>query len=352
MICARLYGREDLRVEDVIEPQPDSGEVKIAIAHNGLCGTDLREYFEGPMACTDHPHPLTGGVLPQIMGHEFAGVVNAVGPDVQSVAVGDRVCVEPLYYCGDCESCRAGLPQLCRLVITHGICSNGGGLAQFTVVPSWMVHPLPASMSLAEGALVEPLAVAFNGVLRSGVGPGQSALVFGAGPIGIGVVLGLRAMGVEDILVIEPVPSRRAAMEALGVEHVIDPTAVDLGIEVRSRNGGRGVDVALDCAGGASTFSAAPTLLRPRGRYVILAVVLEELPLVPWILAKKEVELTGSCGYESGVFARVIELIAAGAYPMRGWVEHVELGEVNSAMKDLRAGSRTKLLVDIPAVSA
>jgi (R,R)-butanediol dehydrogenase / meso-butanediol dehydrogenase / diacetyl reductase len=351
MICARLYGREDLRIEEIAEPEPGSGEVKIAVAHNGLCGTDLREYFEGPMACTDEPHPLTGGVLPQIMGHEFAGVVQAVGSEVENVAIGDRVCVEPLYYCGDCEACRAGLPELCRMVITHGICSEGGGLAQFTVVPSWMVHRLPASMSLAEGALVEPLAVAFNGVLRSGAEPGKSALVFGAGPIGIGVVLGLRAIGVEDILVVEPAPSRRAAMEALGVEHVIDPTDVDLGVEVRSMNGGRGVDVALDCAGVASTFSVAPAVLRPRGRYVILAVLLDELPFVPWFLAKKEVELTGSCGYGPGVFTRVIELIADRAYPTRGWVEHVDLGEVHSAMEDLRAGRRTKLLVNIPAMS-
>ncbi len=350
MIAARLHGREDLRVEAVVEREPGPGEVKLAVTHNGLCGTDLHEYFDGPMACTDDPHPLTGGVLPQIMGHEFAGVVSAVGHGVDDVAIGDRVCVEPLYYCRDCEACRAGLNQLCQYVTTHGICSDGGGLAQYTVVPSWMLHRLPESVSLAQGALVEPLSVAFNGVLRAGVGPGQSALVLGAGPIGIGVTLGLRAVGVGDILVAEPAPARRAAVAALGVEHVIDPAAVDLAMEVRRRTGGRGVDAVLDCAGAAATFSVAPDVLRPRGRYVILAFVPIEVPFAPWLLARGEFELTGSLAYGTGVFSRVIDLIAGGAYPTKGWVEHIEIDQVGPAFNELRAGRRMKLLVDIPAV--
>ena len=262
MIAAQLHGREDLRVEEVADPEPGSSEVKIAVAHNGLCGTDLHEYFDGPMACTNEPHPLTGGVLPQIMGHEFAGTVAAIGAGVDNVTVGDRVTVEPLYSCRQCHACRAGLTQLCDLVITHGICSNGGGLAEYTVVPSWMLHRLPETMTLAQGALVEPLSVSFSGVLRSRIEAGQSALVLGAGPIGIGVTLGLRAIGVEDITVVEPAPARRATVEALGVENVIDPGAVDVAADVLRRTGGRGVDAAFDCAGAAATFSVAPAVLR------------------------------------------------------------------------------------------
>ena len=347
MIAAQLHGRVDLRIEEVPDPDPGPGEVKIAIAHNGLCGTDLHEYFDGPMACTNEPHPLTGGVLPQIMGHEFAGTVAAVGDGVDNVVPGDRVAVEPLYYCRRCDACRAGLTQLCDLVITHGICSHGGGLAQYTVVPSWMLHRLPATMTLAQAALVEPLAVAFNGVQRTGIEPGQTALVLGAGPIGIGVTLGLRAIGVDDIIVVEPASARRGAIEALGVEHVIDPAEVDVAAEVRRRNRGRGVDAALDCAGAAATFSVAPAVLRARGRYVILAFGFIEVPFAPWLLARTEVELTGSCGYNTEVFAGVIELIDGGAYPTNGWVEHVGLNEVTRVLEDLRAGRRMKVLVDL-----
>jgi (R,R)-butanediol dehydrogenase/meso-butanediol dehydrogenase/diacetyl reductase len=347
VIAARLHGREDLRVEEVPDPEPGPGEVKIAVAHNGLCGTDLHEYFDGPMACTNEPHPLTGGALPQIMGHEFAGTVAAVGSGVDDVAVGDRVAVEPLYYCRQCHACRAGLTQLCELVMTHGICSHGGGLAEYTVVPSWMLHRLPEAMTLAQGALVEPMSVSFSGVLRSRLEPGQSALVLGAGPIGIGVLLGLRAIDVHDIVVVETAPARRAAVEALGVEHVIDPDVVDVATEVRRRTAGRGVDAVIDCAGAAATFSIAPAVLRPRGRYVILAFGFIDVPFAPWLLARTEIELTGSCGYNSDVFTRVIDLIAGGAYPTEGWVEHVGLDDVTPVLAELRAGQRMKILVDV-----
>ncbi|ADP85034.1 zinc-binding dehydrogenase [Pseudofrankia inefficax] len=348
MIAARLHGPQDIRIEDIPEPEPGAGEVKLAVAHNGLCGTDLAEFFAGPRACTTVPHPLTGGVLPQVMGHEFAGVVAAVGAGVADVAVGDQVCVEPLYSCGDCDRCHAGLPQLCRQVMTHGICSHGGGLAGFTVVPATMVHRLPASMSLAEGALVEPMSVAFNGVLRSGVEPGQSAVVFGAGPIGIGVMFGLRAVGVEDILLVEPAPARRAAVAALGVADVLDPEATDVADEVRRRTAGRGVDVAVDCAGAAATFAAAPAVLRARGRYVGIAFSGQAVSFTPWVLTRSEIELTGSLGYAPGVFARVIDLMAGGAFPTKGWVEQVGLDELREVFDDLRAGRRLKILVDLP----
>jgi (R,R)-butanediol dehydrogenase / meso-butanediol dehydrogenase / diacetyl reductase len=351
MIAAQLHGREDLRVEDVPEPEPGPGEVKVAVAHNGLCGTDLHEYFDGPMACTDEPHPLTGGVLPQIMGHEFAGVVSGLGAGVTGIAVGDRVSIEPLYYCRECDACTSGLTRLCDNIITHGICSNGGGMAQQTVVPAWMIHHLPSSVNLAQGALIEPLAVAFNGALRSGTGPGDSVVVLGAGPIGIGVTLGLRALGVEKLFVVEPAATRRAAMSDLGIEHVIDPTGIDVAAEVKRRNGGRGVHAAIDCAGAAATFSVAPSVLRVHGRYVILAFVPAEVPFQPWLLARSEIELTGSCGYGPGVFTRVIDMMADGTYPTTGWVEHVRIDEASDALSELRDGLRMKLLVDLPVPS-
>ena len=198
-------------------------------------------------------------------------------------------------------------------------------------------------MTLAQGALVEPMSVSFSGVLRSRLEPGQSALVLGAGPIGIGVLLGLRAIDVHDIVVVETAPARRAAVEALGVEHVIDPDVVDVATEVRRRTARRGVDAVIDCAGAAATFSIAPAVLRPRGRYVILAFGFIDVPFAPWLLARTEIELTGSCGYNSDVFTRVIDLIAGGAYPTDAWVEHVGLDDVTAVLAELRAGQRMRI---------
>jgi (R,R)-butanediol dehydrogenase/meso-butanediol dehydrogenase/diacetyl reductase len=350
VIAAQLYGREDLRLEDVPEPVPGEGEVKVAVAHNGICGSDLHEYFGGPRACSTKPHVLTGATLPQILGHEFSGVVAAVGPGVNEVSVGDAVCVEPLYSCHECDACRVGLTQLCYKLGCHGLSAHGGGLSQWTVVRSSMLHRLPASLSLAQGALVEPMSVAFNAVLRSCVQPGQSALVLGAGPIGIGVMLGFRAVGVDDLLVVEPAPARRAAVEAMGVEHVIDPGSDDVAEFVRRRTGGRGVDVAVDCAGTAATFAVAPAVLARHGRFVTLAATWIEVPFMPFVLARGgELEFTGSLSYQPGVFDRVIELMAGGAYPTQAWVEHIQFAELIDALEDLRGGRRMKLLVDIPS---
>jgi (R,R)-butanediol dehydrogenase/meso-butanediol dehydrogenase/diacetyl reductase len=347
MLAALLYGNRDLRIQDVPEPVPGPGEAKLAVGHNGLCGTDLHEYFSGPLACTAQPHPLTGGALPQVMGHEFAGTVAEVGSGVQGVHVGDRVAVASLYACGRCDRCLSGLPQLCELVTTHGICSRGGGLSQFTVVPASMLHRLPDGVTLSQGALIEPLSVAFSGALRARVEPGGSAVVLGGGPIGVGVTLGLRALGVVDVVVVEPAHNRRRIVEAFGVE-TVDPGVADVVATLLKRTAGRGVDAAVDCAGVADTFRWALSVLRARGRYVLLAMSMAQVPLVPFVLARAEIELTGSLGYLPETFARVLDLAAAGVFPTEGWVEHLPLHEVQPAFEDLRAGHRMKVLIDLP----
>jgi (R,R)-butanediol dehydrogenase / meso-butanediol dehydrogenase / diacetyl reductase len=348
MLAARLHGREDLRIEDVEEPEPGPDEVKIAVAHNGLCGTDVHQFFAGPLG-DGTPHPLTGAVGPQIMGHELSGVVSAIGDGVSGIGVGDRVCVEPIYTCGECDRCRSGLRQLCRLIGGYGITSNGGGLSQWTVVPEVMVHALSDSLSLEQGALIEPMSVAFNGVLQSRVEPGQTGLVFGAGPIGIGAFLGMRAVGVEDVIVVEPSPARRAAIEALGVVETIDPRAIDVAQEVLRRTGGRGVDASIDCAGVPDTFALGPLVTRARGRYVVIALFEEPVTLNPFVIQQGDTEVVGSLSYEPGVFDRVIELMADCRYPTTGWVEHIEFEQlIPEGLEALRRGERMKVLVDLP----
>lgn len=349
MLAARLHDREDLRIEAIAEPEPGPGQVKLRVAHNGLCGTDLHEFYAGPMACTNTPHALTGAVLPQVQGHEFAGVVTALGEGVGDVAVGDRVCVEPLYTCGECDRCTSGLSHLCRLVSSHGLASDGGGLAQYTVVPSAMLHRLPETLTLEQGALVEPMSVAFNGVLRSGIEPGGTGLVFGAGPIGIGAFLGMRAIGVDDVIVVEPSQARRDAIVALGAVDVIDPRATEVLGEVMRRTAGRGADATIECAGVPETFAIAPFVTRARGRYVVIALFEQPVSLNPTMLLLGDTEMVGSMSYAPGVFDRVIELMTQGHYPTKGWVEHIELEHlIPDGIEALRRGERMKVLVDLP----
>lgn len=189
MLATRLHGAEDVRLEEVDDVVPGEGEVRIAVAYNGICGSDLHMYFRGAFA----------GRGPIILGHEFSGVIDAVGSGVDGLAVGTPVAVRPFFRCGTCERCRAGLEHLCVPLSVLGCGAAGGGLAERCVARADMVYPLPDEVSLELGALVEPMAVSFNGVLRAGIEPGARVAVFGAGPIGIGVVLGLRARGVDDV---------------------------------------------------------------------------------------------------------------------------------------------------------
>jgi (R,R)-butanediol dehydrogenase/meso-butanediol dehydrogenase/diacetyl reductase len=324
--------------------------VKIRVAHNGICGTDLHEYFAGPSAVSDVPHRLTGAVLPQVLGHEFAGLVTAVGDGVDAIRVGDRVCVEPLLSCGQCSRCAGGAPEMCDSIASIGLSAHGGGLAEFCSVPVHRVHPLPVGMTLEQGALIEPMAVAFNGVLRSHVEPGGTAIVFGAGPIGIGAFLGLQVVGVRaaDIAVVEPSATRRAAVERLGATNTLDPATTDVVAELLSWTRGRGADAVLECSGAAAAFAVAPVLAALGRRVVVVAIFEEPVAFNPGMLLRGA-EVVGSLGYAPGVFGHVIDAMAVGAYPTDGWVEHIALdGLVEDGFEALRAGRRMKVLVDLP----
>ena len=348
MIAARLYGREDLRIEEIPLPVPGAGEVQVRVAYAGLCGTDLHEYFGGPRATTT-PHPLTGAVLPQILGHELSGTVTELGPGTASVRIGDRVCVRPIYHCGECPRCVVGLTHLCARGAAVGVSAPGGGLAGYLVVPQHLVFGLPDEVSLVRGALVEPMSTALNAVLRAGCVPGERAVVFGAGAVGHGVLLSLAALGVGEVAVVEPSPLRRAAAEALGATRTVDP-AGDPVAEVLDWTGGRGVDAAFECAGRESSLAAAIGGTAAQGRLVILALFDGSVPIPMDVLRRAELSMLGAQTCPRPVFERVIELMAAGHYPAEGWVEHIPLSDVVAGLADIRDGRRGKVLVDLSSV--
>src|SRR5207244_10041698 len=151
---------------------------------SGTAGTDLHEYIAAPIVTPVEPHPLTGATNPQILGHEFSGTVVAVGPAVSRVAVGDRVAIMPLAYCGRCAYCRRGLQHLCATLACVGLSHAWGGMAELASVAEYQVVRLPDGVTHRQGALMEPTAVAAYGVERAGVSPGDRVLITGAGPIG------------------------------------------------------------------------------------------------------------------------------------------------------------------------
>jgi len=345
MRAVRMHWTEDLRVEEVDEPAPGPGEVKIKNAYCGICGSDLHFYFAPLPDDYDYPqHPLTGAGLPQILGHEFSGTVVALGDGVTEVAVGDRVAVWPVYYCGTCAACRQGRYNTCRMIGFHGLDSNGGGMAEYTTIAASKVRLLPASVDLRMGALVEPMAVGWHAVERSGIKAGGAALIAGAGPIGIGLWFALKAKGVTRVLVSEPSPSRRDVIAQLGAR-VIDPVQEDLAAAVARLTSGDGVDAAFDAAGVGPALTSAIPLLTPGGVVVMVAIHERPVDFQPTALVMGETEICGSLAYLPADFDAVIAAMADGAYDTTGWVEEIGFDEVSGAMRTLRSGKGAKFLV-------
>jgi (R,R)-butanediol dehydrogenase / meso-butanediol dehydrogenase / diacetyl reductase len=326
MRALRLYGIQDLKLDQVSDPaEPGPGQVLLRNRLCGICGTDLHEYHDGPKLVTATPHVLTGATMPQILGHEFSAEVVATGDGVRSVSVGDRVAVMPLFFCGECSACREGRQECCTRLGAVGYNWAWGGMGEYALVGEHQVAVLPDSMSDAQGAMVEPTAVAVHAVRSAPVKVGDSVLVTGGGPIGQLVALAAIAAGATSVYISEPNPRRRARAEALQLlAAVLDPAAEDVVEQLHERHPD-GVDVALECAGNERALAACIDSVRPGATVVQTALHPNPARIDPMRLTLRDVSLKGVNCFPVNSWPRVIALIASGKLP----AERVITGQVS-----------------------
>ncbi|TAK25520.1 MAG: 2,3-butanediol dehydrogenase [Chloroflexota bacterium] len=298
MKAARWHARDDIRVETVPDPTPGPDDVVIRVAYCGICGTDLEEYREGPIwVPVAEPNPLTGKKAPVIMGHEFAGEVVAVGRNVRSFAIGDRVAPDVVLYCGACYWCRRHQVHLCEHMAALGLAGDGG-LAEYCAVPAAMCERAPEGVSDAGAALAEPLAVAVRAVRRSRMALGESVAIVGAGAVGLLAMQAARAGGAGEVFVVERSPARKELARQLGASAVLDPTLDDVADELRRVTGGVGPDVVIECAGGPGTWVYATSLVRRGGRVVVIGLNSTPTPInVTQAIVAPEIEVIGSLAH-------------------------------------------------------
>ena len=353
MKAARYYGKEDIRVEDVEEPMTRAGTVKIKPAWNGICGSDLHLYYDGPMPpapTADTPHPLSGETLPVIFGHEFSGTIEEVGEGVDGLSVGDTVVVEPLMVDGTCPACKAGRYNLCEQMGFIGISGRGGGLSEYIVVEKRWVHPI-GDIPLDEAAMIEPLAVALHGVRLSGAQEGDVAVVGGAGPIGLLTAAVLKAHGVTVIVSEISEVRKTKALDAGVADVVINPLTEDLDAAVRDQTGGAGADVAFDCAGVEVVFQTLLGVLRPGGRLQVIAIHTKPVQFdLTGQLVMAEASLGGAIGYADDHPA-AIELVRSGKVKLAQFITS-RISVEDIVEKGLRRlteddGSEVKILVQM-----
>ncbi|MFO1074068.1 MAG: 2,3-butanediol dehydrogenase [Geminicoccaceae bacterium] len=312
MKAAVYHGRGDVRVEDRPEPKLRPGTLKLKVDWCGICGTDLHEYEEGPIFCPKpgQPHPITGETLPLILGHEFAGTIVEAGPDAGGFKLGERVTVDPILASDDDDECHRGESHLCRKLGFQGLSGFGGGFSEYVVVRADRSHSL-GDLPTDLGAMVEPLAVSFHAMHQSGFKAGDTAIVYGAGPIGQGMILCLRAAGASMIVVVDPAAARQKMARALKADVVLDPRESDVAAEVMRLTRGRGVEVAFDCAGIDATVASAMDTVRRGGTFVMVAIWGHPAKVDMLALVLREIRLVGTIAY-NGEFPHVIALLRDG----------------------------------------
>jgi (R,R)-butanediol dehydrogenase / meso-butanediol dehydrogenase / diacetyl reductase len=294
-------GRMELR--DVEELVPSEGELVVDVAYCGVCGSDLHEY------ASQAPSMRAAGVFQPVMGHEFTGIVFALGPGVNGLAAGDPVVVHPGGPCGECYFCRSGAANLCAEQIGTGY-RKQGAYAERVVVSAVQALRLPDASVLEPAALTEPLGVAIHALNRGGLQAGETVFIAGGGPIGLLTLLAAKHKGAGTIILSEPAAARRDVALRLGADHVVDPAQV-ASLQVRQLTDGLGCDLAVECVGIAATMDDCLAATRRGGRIVVAGAFEQPYSVNLLNLLLQEHSIAGTFGY-AGEFEEARDLIVRG----------------------------------------
>jgi (R,R)-butanediol dehydrogenase / meso-butanediol dehydrogenase / diacetyl reductase len=306
----RWHAARDVRLADVSEPALMPGTAIVEVAFCGLCGTDLHEYTHGPVMIRPGAHPLSGAQPPITLGHEFSGRVVELDGEMPGITVGTRVAADPCLRCGICRWCQRGEYHICVMGGSIGLAADGG-LARYVRVPLVGLHRIPDSVSDQDAALAEPLAVGLHAADRAQVGPGDSVLVLGAGPIGLAALIGARASGAPAVFVSEPNAARAEIARKIGATEVFDPTTDDIRSAVFERTNRIGPDAVIDGTGRPEAIALGLRSVRRGGRVAVAGISPSELKVDLRQLVLYERTLVGSLGYNFDI-PRVLDLMSTG----------------------------------------
>jgi L-iditol 2-dehydrogenase len=295
---------------EVPMPRPGPEEVLIRVEACGICGSDVHG-FDGS----------TGRRIPPIiMGHEAAGTITAVGPGVSGFQEGSRVTFDSTIYCGKCEYCLRGEMNLCENRQILGVSTpdfkRAGAFADYVVVPERVLYKLPEAVAFSEAAMVEPLAVAVHAVGVTGMAPGATAMVVGAGMIGLLVMQVLRDAGCSSVIVTDIDDTRLKLAQELGATVVLNAKTVDVAAEVLKHTHSVGVDVALEAVGSTPTIKTAIDSVRKGGTVTLIGNVSPTAEIPLQAVVGRQLRLQGSAA-SSGEYPQCIDMLARGAIQVK-----------------------------------
>lgn len=307
-------------------PQPKENEVLVKVEYVGICGSDLHYYEAGRIGDFVVEPPF-------VLGHEAGGTVVEVGANVKHLKKGDRVALEPGRTCGQCEFCKSGKYNLCKDVVFFATPPVDGVFQEYVAHEAGLCFKLPENVSTMEGALIEPLAVGMHAAMQGGAHMGRTAVVTGAGCIGLVTLLSLKAMGVSRVIVADILDKRLAKAKELGADYVINGKEEDTVAKIMEITDGRGFDLGLDAAGSQVTVSQ---LIRSANKGATIVFIgyspsgMMELPI--GMSLDKELTFKTVFRYRN-IYPMAIEAVSSGKISIRDIVtNYFELDDIKEAL--------------------
>ncbi|THV45756.1 hypothetical protein BGAL_0454g00120 [Botrytis galanthina] len=321
-------------------------DVLIAINYTGICGSDVHYWVEGAIG----PYVVKD---PMILGHESAGTIVSIGSAVKTLKVGDRIALEPGYPCRRCPACLSGHYNLCPEMHFAATPPIDGTLTGFYSSPADFCYKLPEHVSLQEGALLEPLAVAVHICKQAVITPGQSVVVMGAGPVGLLCMAVARAYGASVVVAADIQPSRLEFAKSFAATHTFTPqrvSAAENAATLKSEVGlPEGADVVIDASGAEPSIQTSINVVRRGGTYVQGGMGKADINFPIMELCTKEITAKGSFRYGSGDYTLALQLVSTGKVDVKKLITgEVQFEDAEEAFKSVKEGKGIKVLIKGP----
>jgi (R,R)-butanediol dehydrogenase/meso-butanediol dehydrogenase/diacetyl reductase len=311
---------QKLCIEVVPDPTPGPGEVVVKVGRCGICGSDLHMTED----------PMFGVPSGMILGHEFAGEIAAVGSGVSTVKVGDRVSVPPVKGCGQCASCLAGEPAWCAQMSLIG-----GGYGEYALTLERQIVRLPSSASLADGALIEPLAVALHGVMKSSLQTGDKVVILGAGPIGLATAFWARRMGAKQVVITDLNRFQEERAMTMGATAFV--SGDEDHVAQADRILGGKADLVFECVGVPGMIAQAVEHIRIHGEVLVQGLCTRPDSFIPFKALSKECRIQFAAFFKTQEYEASLDVLSSGAAEPRALVtETIGLDALPDVFEALR----------------
>ena len=338
MTGAYFLGNQQIEIRQLPEMEPGEGQVLLKVCACGVCGTDVHIYEGGKGSAEVKP--------PVILGHEFSGFIEKIGPGVEGLKVGQLVTVDPNIYCGKCLPCRQGQKQMCHHMGAVGV-NMDGGFADYCLAPYAQCVVVPENTDPELAAMAEPLACCLHGIDRAGIRPGENVLVIGGGTIGQIMLQLARLAGAAKVVLSEPVAKRRELAVELGADAAIDPLNENLNERLYEILGSEGADVVIECVGNPRTSAQAIDAAARCGRILLFGVPHPEAILQTKMhpIFQKELTIMGSF-VNPDTQSRAVALLASGQLKIKPLITHrYPIAQLEDAIKMQTSAESIKVLV-------